>query len=382
MRAAIACLLLAGCYDPKIGEGAFLCGDNQLCPSGQTCAADNRCYANPPTLDLSLASYVGNGALGELDLSPYAGKTITFDTKTGIWAVVGAVSDDGGASELVGPATPGFAQGFQKQVTQPAGGVPVSIWNFSKLIVPAQVTLQPSSGSGVGVAVAFASTGQLTVLGAITLAGTGGGRGTGGATPRPGVDPNAGPMLGGGGGAMSGSSAGGGGGGHHDAGGGGGGTGGGAGGAAYGSDDLVPLTVGAGGGAGGSTETGSGIGGNGGGAVALFGAVVDIGGTIDVSGFKGGDGDTALGMAGGGGGGAGGEIFVSGGQVTLESASVLLALGGPGGASVPASALATGGAGSVGRVLVEGDTLNNDGIGHDMPTPTLRTGTQATTFPR
>lgn len=50
MRALLISLLAAGCFSPDIGEGALVCGANQLCPEGFTCAG-GRCYQNPPGID-------------------------------------------------------------------------------------------------------------------------------------------------------------------------------------------------------------------------------------------------------------------------------------------------------------------------------------------
>lgn len=40
----LAGAVVASCYNPKIDEGAFLCGPGGVCPSGQTCASNGRCY--------------------------------------------------------------------------------------------------------------------------------------------------------------------------------------------------------------------------------------------------------------------------------------------------------------------------------------------------
>jgi hypothetical protein len=50
MRAFLITLLAAGCFSPDIGEGALVCGDNNLCPEGFSCAGGH-CYQNPPSID-------------------------------------------------------------------------------------------------------------------------------------------------------------------------------------------------------------------------------------------------------------------------------------------------------------------------------------------
>jgi hypothetical protein len=59
-----ALVVLAGCYNPKINEGDFLCGPNGACPAGFKCAPDNRCYRNVPPSDggTDLPRDVGGGS--------------------------------------------------------------------------------------------------------------------------------------------------------------------------------------------------------------------------------------------------------------------------------------------------------------------------------
>lgn len=47
---AWACLALAGCFGPTIGDGSFLCEDGLECPEGMFCRTDcspRRCYFDP-----------------------------------------------------------------------------------------------------------------------------------------------------------------------------------------------------------------------------------------------------------------------------------------------------------------------------------------------
>jgi|GEM_PF-2458623 len=368
----IVMLSLAGCYNPQIGEGKFLCGPANSCPAGFSCASDNRCYRMAPTPDMTSTAFVGNGALGDLDLSAQTG-VVLFNGKTGVFKLAAAPN-----TVLVGPGvSTDFAAGFQMQVTQPSGGPPVSIWNFGKVVIPSGVILQSDPAGGAGYAIAFLATGQLTLQGAIDVRGLGG---FGGLPGKAGKDPSSSLMTGGGGGATA-EGSGGGGAGHKDAGKAGDGPSGGIAGTAYGNDDLTVLVVGSGGGGGGTpTSTGS-RGGTGGGGIALISAVLDIAGKIDVTGANGEAGDSnAPTSAGGGGAGAGGAILLGGNSVTLESSHTLLALGG--GAGVGSSGGSSGGIASKGRITVIGTVVTNGGTGNDMPVPTIKTNSLIATFPR
>src|SRR4051794_36740754 len=45
MRFLIAlAALCAGCFEPGLANGGFVCGDGNACPANFTCAADARCY--------------------------------------------------------------------------------------------------------------------------------------------------------------------------------------------------------------------------------------------------------------------------------------------------------------------------------------------------
>jgi hypothetical protein len=43
LSVAAAGAVVAGCYNPNVQDGGFLCGADKRCPDGYSCAADNRC---------------------------------------------------------------------------------------------------------------------------------------------------------------------------------------------------------------------------------------------------------------------------------------------------------------------------------------------------
>jgi len=54
MRVLIPLALAAsvtGCFAPSIGEGEISCDPDRKCPPGFMCAADGKCYKNPPSFD-------------------------------------------------------------------------------------------------------------------------------------------------------------------------------------------------------------------------------------------------------------------------------------------------------------------------------------------
>jgi hypothetical protein len=52
LLAALAVTTLGlACYNPKVGEGDFLCGSQGACPSGWKCGPDSRCYRSVTTFD-------------------------------------------------------------------------------------------------------------------------------------------------------------------------------------------------------------------------------------------------------------------------------------------------------------------------------------------
>jgi hypothetical protein len=66
-----SCLLLAavlaGCYNPEIGEGAFVCGQpGDVCPSGFSCR-EGRCYKGTPASDGGGDSPINDGPVGDAD---------------------------------------------------------------------------------------------------------------------------------------------------------------------------------------------------------------------------------------------------------------------------------------------------------------------------
>lgn len=124
------------------------------------------------------------------------------------------------------------------------------------------------------------------------------------------------------------------------------------GGPAYGSADLMTFAGGSGGGGGsGGNSCGSGGGGAGGGAIQITaGTSIAITGSVLANGGNGGsDGN---GNCGGGGGGSGGAIWLR--SPTLTNSGTISALGGAAGAS---QVQTKGGAGSDGRIRLDGNTI-------------------------
>jgi hypothetical protein len=68
-----AVVLLVGCYNPKIGEGAFVCGPGGSCPSGFSCQ-EGRCYKGTATIGDGGADSPGTdgpaGCVGPLPCTP------------------------------------------------------------------------------------------------------------------------------------------------------------------------------------------------------------------------------------------------------------------------------------------------------------------------
>jgi hypothetical protein len=392
---AIPILLAAGCYHPKIADGAFLCGEGQSCPEGFSCAADNHCHAGNENPDLSVdmapsGAFVGTGALGVLDLSGMSG-LLCANTDNGAMTLVPTDGVDGGMVTCARSGTmvlmPGPV-GFQN-LPQPSGGPHVGIWNFSKLIIPQEITVAPATSDMS--ALVLASTGELTIAGNIAFGGYGGFRGGVGLN---GSSHNSGVASGGVGAPNDAAGSGGGGGGYREAGKSGAGPSGGMGGLSYGSATLVPLHMGSGGGGGsggimdgGAGVAPTGVGGFGGSAVALFGATVSLSGTIDVTGGAGANAaKLATTAEGGGGGGSGGSILVSGVSVLLDSGHDLLVAGGKGGSGTLGDGAFTGNAGgdgSAGRIWIGGTTVNITGSVKSDTSPVLGgNGSAVTSFPR
>jgi hypothetical protein len=65
-------LMTAGCYNPSIGEGAFLCGPGGSCPDGFRCDG-TRCYKNKPAGDAG--EDTGGCKSQELECSAASGST-------------------------------------------------------------------------------------------------------------------------------------------------------------------------------------------------------------------------------------------------------------------------------------------------------------------
>lgn len=331
---ALATVVLAGCFNPKIGEGEFTCGPKQLCPSGFVCGG-TRCFTpeNLPPIDMSpLVPFIGSGALGNLDVQmPQTDMgALVFNTKTG------EIKFKNGPTLL---AAPTMGNGFSIR-TQANGGTDAALWEFENFRIASGVTAIAEGEAGR--AVALAATGTLDIAGNFDLRVNGGFLGINGGDGQTKGD---GTMGGGGKGAGAAAGKGGGGGGY-GADGQAAPDGGGAGGKEFGDAQMTVLHVGGGGGSG-AGATSQGGGGNGGGAIALLGKTILISGTIDVSGSRAPNATGSV-MCGGGGGGAGGSIMLSGNQLTLSPGHKLRALGGGAGEGIAGGS--AGGAGAIGRI--------------------------------
>jgi hypothetical protein len=342
MRLAFAFVVAcaAGCYRPHIGNGAFVCGPNNLCPSGYTCNTGLMLCESKSgnALDLGSSGALFTGALGA---PPITGAgTLLVDTHTGEIDVVDSM---GAKTTVVTPGSTGWVRMPQ------AGGPDLSIWSFSSLTIPSTVTVKPNSESGDDVPV-FASSSNIELDASVNWRGYGG---SGGLANQPGTS-----RVGGAATIYAGQPGmnddGGGGGGYANDGQSGAGTGGGVGGVSFGTLDLLPVLVGAGGGGGGGVGGSGGLAGGGVAFVALGTLTLSsMSGTtsIDVSGNDGTAAST-LTSGGGGGGGSGGSILLSGAQVNLRNGYVLNAAGGKGGA--PGTTGNKGGNGSDGRIWIGG----------------------------
>ncbi len=352
---------IAGCYHPKIENGAIFCGPQNACPTGYACAVDARCYTTdtvgmvspPPT---PIPSPFGTGELGALDLTGMTGVLMLSTNDGGI-----SFFPTGGGDVLMVPAVAVFAHAQ-------SSGPPVAIWNFTVLNIPTTVTVQVTTNS-LAIPV-FAATQSITIAGVVSLDGVGG---LNGAASTSGHNPDS-AAAGAGGGAADGSGGGGGGGAYGTNGATGSGSGG-VGGLSYGTPTVLPVLFGAGGGGGGALASAPsplpGVGGPGGGAIGLLSPTVEIDGTISVNGIDGATGN------GGGGGGAGGSILISAGIVTIGAGATLSAMGGHGG--VGAAGGSGGGDGGTGRIYITATTLNAGG----NVTPAADIGAAPlTSFPR
>jgi hypothetical protein len=312
------------------------------------------------------ANVLWSALLGDLDLTGKSG-TIEIDAESGSFTL--------GGTMLVPEMPAGFAK------VQQANGPVVAVFGFRKLIVPAGVTLLPSSRSKER-ALVLAATVQLQIAGTIDWSGFGA---SGGDRLQPGQSGPSNVVSGGQPGLGNSSGSGGGGAGHADIGGTGMGTSAGMGGASYGTPTIVPLHVGSGGGGGGGLFPGGagGAGGAGGGAVALLSrGEVTVSGVVDVSGIDGRPGGGAsTASAGGGGGGSGGSLLISAPSVVLADRHNLLAKGG--GIGVGVMGGGDGGKGSIGRIWVGATTVSiAGGAARSTPTAVIAQGTVVDTFPR
>jgi hypothetical protein len=369
---AVITMLVGGCYDPQVTNGQFMCEASMLCPRGFECVA-GQCVTSgtdlsgPGDMAGTVASDLFDAGLGDLDLSADTG-ILEIDTETGRIELLG--------NRVIVEANP--AKGFRILTQDQA--VRAGTFSFRRVVVPAGVTVRPTSSSTAALVIAASQ--LISIGGTVDWSGRGA---FGGARTVDGSGASS-DVGGGGGRALAdGSGSGGGGAGHASDGMSGAGSSGGKAGTAYGSPMAVPLHVGAGGGGGGGVEPAGvgGVGGSGGGAIALIslGDLV-VTGKIDVSGNPGRPGGgNGTAPAGGGGGGAGGSLVLSAAQLTLEAGHELRALGGAGGP--PQASGGKGGDGSAGRIWIGYDTVTiAGGMANSMPTELASPGGKATTFPR
>jgi hypothetical protein len=59
-----------GCYNPRLGEGDFVCGAAGACPSGWKCGPDNRCYRNVTSANFDANPRDTRGADTVVDVTP------------------------------------------------------------------------------------------------------------------------------------------------------------------------------------------------------------------------------------------------------------------------------------------------------------------------
>ena len=134
---------------------------------------------------------------------------------------------------------------------------------------------------------------------------------------------------------------------------------GGAGGVAYSSSTSLNLMMGSGGGGpnGDTATVSNGMAGGAGIKINASSGVIDIRGTINMSGFDG-QSNSGTGDEGGGGGGSGGHIILIARNITVTNAN-LSVKGGGGGAAASASPGCGGGGAGGGRIALFYETLNN-----------------------
>jgi len=296
------------------------------------------------------------------------------------WSLVGA------ASNTPAEAGTGLDGAFLASSDQTLVG---KEWNFTSFSIPAGRTVTVTGSTPLTIK----SQGTVSIAGTLTLAGSagangtsccalttggaggGGGGGAGGTGASNATGGSSGSGSGGGGAGGMGNQGGAGGGGGHSA----AGTQGqvgtttscttqgslGAAGAAYTSLDAGTLAGGSGGGGGGSggyNDASAGAGGGGGGAVKIVAPVVDVPGTINADGGKG--GNILYGPSGSagapGGGGSGGGVWIVSSSVNI--AGSVTARGGAGGDPFTANCHpGVGGAGAAGRIRVDAGVVTATG---------------------
>lgn len=298
------------------------------------------------------AGPVQPGDYGQAGLQPLVlSSDTTFNTDDG--SITGGLTRAAGAGVQTGISF--------RQATQGNGATNVGVFGFAMLTIADGVTVSFTGDS----AVAFASAGDVSVVGTINavglcIAGVGGpGGGRGGAT---GAD-GGGPGRGGRGGGTADKASGGGGGGYgHNGGRGGNGSGatsGGTAGPSVGDLTADPLSLqggSGGGGGGGPNGPTEGMGGGGGGAFQLsVNGQLSVSGVVRAGGCFGGGGGQ---QAGGGGGGSGGALVLDAIGVSLLPGAILAVNGAGGGGGDQGD---PGGSGLLGLTAAIGGAGNNGG---------------------
>jgi hypothetical protein len=273
-----------------------------------------------------------------------------------------------------------FAPATSQTIQVPESGV----FNFTTINIPTGLTITYTRNSKNS-PVTILATGDVTIVGTISVAGGNGLNNGGGGRGGPGgYDGGAagfgfdtfvgatadGPGGGGGGGSINGASLGGGGGGGYASAGasGGGQTGSvaGAGGPKYGSSTILPPIGGSGGGGGGALSGNhAGAGGGGGGAILIASSTnINFTGTINCTGGAGVNASSG-GGGGAGGGGSGGAIRLV--TNTITGSGVLNVSGGSAGGAF--TSLPAGGSGGSGFVRIE--AFNFSGFTPNVPTSSV-----------
>ena len=356
-RVVVAMLgVLVGCYRPQLEAACMVaCDQDQTCPDGLRCGADQRCHADG-TVECSLQD-AGNAMTACVTPTLLDGfGQVCGPVRTSV-ELTGSIDTDSDGRCIPYEQTGGGSACVIIAVNVSLTGA-ISATGSHALALIAMDTLEVMPNAGIDVASHSATVG----------AGANGSL----CTANPGADDPAG--IGGGGGA---------GGAFHGAGGSGGS------GNALGAAGTGPLGQprvlrgGCPGSPGGSDGSTTGLGGNSGGAVYLLaGTSITIDGTVNASGAG---AHAATSPAGGAGGGAGGMIALEAPLIT--GSGIVFALGGGGGGGSVSGATSFAGQDPIGghpgfgggSVVFDDSTSGAGGNGSSPADPNGQPGTNATT---